>query len=172
VGLVCGGATALRLDNPISTDLDCMRPSLLPNLLDAARRNADGGRSAGALFEVGPVFRPEAAAIEPDGQLQAAGGIRWGMTPRHWRERPRPVDALDAKADALAALVTVAAPVDKLRTTADAPAWFHPGRSGSLRLGAVVLAVFGELHPRMLAAFGAAGPMAAFEVFSDAVPVP
>ncbi len=167
-----GGETALRLDNPISTDLDCMRPSLLPNLLDAARRNADGGRSAGALFEVGPVFRPEAAAIEPDGQLQAAGGIRWGMTPRHWRERPRPVDALDAKADALAALVTVAAPVDKLRTTADAPAWFHPGRCGSLRLGAVVLAVFGELHPRMLAAFGAAGPMAAFEVFPDAVPVP
>ncbi len=167
-----GGEAALRLDNPISSDLDCMRPSILPNLLDAARRNADGGRTAGALFEVGPVFRPEAAAVAPDGQLQAAGGIRWGTTPRHWSERPRPVDALDAKADALAALAAVAAPVDKLRVTADAPAWFHPGRSGALRLGAVALAHFGELHPRVLEAFDASGPMAAFEAFPDAAPAP
>ena len=167
-----GGDARLRLDNPISTDLDCMRPSILPNLLDAARRNADGGRAAGALFEVGPVFRPEAAAIEPEGQIQAAGGVRWGGTPRHWSERPRPVDALDAKADALAALAALEAPVDKLRTTADAPAWFHPGRSGALRLGAVALAWFGELHPRVLEAFDATGPLAAFEAFPDAVPVP
>ena len=167
-----GGEAVLRLDNPISSDLDCMRPSILANLLDAARRNADGGRATGALFEVGPVFRPSAAAIEPDGQLQAAGGIRWGTTPRHWSERPRPVDALDAKADALAALAAVAAPVDKLRVTADAPAWFHPGRSGVLRLGAVALAHFGELHPRVLEAFDASGPMAAFEAFPDAAPTP
>ena len=118
------------------------------------------------------MFRPEAAAIEPEGQRQAAGGIRWGATPRHWSERPRPVDALDAKADALAALAALEAPVDKLRTTADAPAWFHPGRSGALRLGAVALAFFGELHPRVLAAFDATGPLAAFEAFPDAVPVP
>ena len=167
-----GGDAALRLDNPISSDLDCMRPSILPNLLDAARRNADGGRTAGALFEVGPVFRPGAAAIEPDGQLQTAGGIRWGTTPRHWSERSRPVDALDAKADALAALAALAAPVDKLRVTADAPPWFHPGRSGEFRLGAVALAHFGELHPRVLEAFDASGPIAAFEVFPDAAPSP
>ncbi len=167
-----GGEAALRLDNPISNDLDCMRPSILPNLIDAARRNADGGRTAGALFEVGPVFRPGAAAIEPDGQLQAASGVRWGETARHWSERARPVDALDAKADALAALKALAAPVDKLRASADAPAWFHPGRSGALRLGAVALAWFGELHPRVLQALGASGPMAAFEAFPDAVPAP
>ena len=167
-----GGEAALRLDNPISSDLDCMRPSILPNLIDAARRNADGGRTAGALFEVGPVFRPGAAAIEPDGQLQAASGVRWGETARHWSERARPVDALDAKADALTALKALAAPVDKLRTSADAPAWFHPGRSGALRLGAVALAWFGELHPRVLQALDASGPMAAFEAFPDAVPTP
>ena len=171
-GLFGGGDAALRLDNPISSDLDCMRPSILPNLLDAARRNADGGRPAGALFEVGPVFRPEAAAIAPEGQRQAAGGIRWGATPRHWSGRSRPVDALDAKADALAALEALAAPVGKLRATADAPAWFHPGRSGALRLGAVALAWFGELHPRVLAAFEATGPLAAFEAFPDAVAAP
>ncbi len=167
-----GGEDALQLDNPISSDLDCMRPSILPNLLDAARRNADGGRTAGALFEVGPVFRPGAAWIEPDGQLQVAGGIRWGETARHWSERARPVDALDAKADALLALKALAAPVDKLRVTADAPAWFHPGRSGALGLGTVALAHFGELHPRVLEALDASGPMAAFEAFPDAVPVP
>ncbi len=167
-----GGDAALRLDNPISSDLDCMRPSVLPNLLDAARRNADGGRMAGALFEVGPVFLPGAAAIEPDGQRQVAGGVRWGATPRHWSAPARPVDALDAKADALAALAALAAPLDKLRVTADAPAWFHPGRSGALRLGAVALAHFGELHPRVLEAFDAAAPIAVFEAFPDAAPVP
>ncbi len=167
-----GGEDALRLDNPISSDLDCMRPSALPNLLNAARRNADRGLAAGALFEVGPAFRPGAAAIEAEGQQLAAAGVRWGETARHWATPARAVDAFDAKADALAALAAIQAPVDKLRVTADAPAWFHPGRSAALRLGRVALAHFGELHPRVLEALGPSGPAVAFEVFADAVPVP
>src|SRR6185437_5093588 len=52
-----GGSEALTLANPISTDLDQMRPSILPNLLAAAQRNADRGFSNGALFEIGPFYK-------------------------------------------------------------------------------------------------------------------
>ena len=168
-----GGDPALNLDNPISSDLNAMRPSVLPNLIDAGRRNADRGVPAGALFEVGPVYRPEAARIVPEGgQLQNAAGVRWGATERHWAETARPVDAYDAKSDALAALAALDAPMTGLQVSTDAPTWFHPGRSGALRLGANVLAHFGELHPGVLRTMGLAAPAAAFEVFLDAVPEP
>ncbi len=160
---------ALRLANPISADLDVMRPSILPNLIAAAGRNADKGFPDVALFEVGPQYESDAA----EGQKLVAAGVRaGGAGPRHWAGPARPVDAFDAKADALAALEAAAAPVANLQVTADAPPWYHPGRSGTLRLGAGVLAWFGEIHPRILRRLEAKPPMAGFEVFLDRVPMP
>ena len=101
-----------------------------------------------------------------------AGGIRAGQSgARHWADRPRAVDAYDAKGDALAALAECGAPVASLQTFAEAPSWYHPGRSGTLRLGPkTVLAAFGEIHPGVLKAMDAAGPVVGFEVFLDAIP--
>ena len=161
--------TSLRLLNPIASDLDVMRPSILPNLIQAAARNAARGLADAGLFEVGPVYRDSS----PKGQPTVAAVVRSGMTgPRHWAAQPRPVDVFDAKADALAVLEAAGAPVANLQTTPDAPGWYHPGRSGVLRLGANVLAQFGEGHPTMLDALGASGPFALCEVFLDAVPLP
>ncbi|MGB0747568.1 MAG: phenylalanine--tRNA ligase subunit beta, partial [Magnetospiraceae bacterium] len=161
---------SLRLSNPISADLDVMRPSILPNLITAAGTNADRGVPNADLFEVGPIFGDDT----PEGEEIVATGIRSGQTgPRHWSQPPRPADVFDAKADALAVLGAAGAPVDKLQAAPDAPAWYHPGRSGVLRLGPKnVLAVFGELHPRILTAMGVKGPMAGFEVYIDRVPLP
>ena len=159
----------LRLVNPISADLDVMRPSVLPSLLEAAARNADRGFPDVALFELGPLYRDGT----PEGQATVAAGLRAGhVGPRDWRDRPREADLYDAKADAVAALAAAGAPIESLQTAADPPAWFHPGRAGVLRLGPAVLAQFGELHPDVLDAFDAEGPIAAFEVFVDAVPLP
>lgn len=159
----------LRLLNPIASDLDAMRPSILPNLVQAAARNADRGFPDAALFELGPQYRTP----EPSGQQTMATGVRAGRAvPRHWSEAARPPDAFDAKADALAALEAAGAPVANLQTTADAPDHYHPGRSGTLRLGPSVLAHFGELHPAVAEELGAKGPLAAFEVYLDAVPLP
>ena len=159
----------LRLLNPIASDLDVMRPSVLPNLIQAAGRNAARGLPDSALFEVGPAYRDPSL----QGQLRVASGLRAGSaTPRHWSDPGRPADAFDAKADALAALEAAGAPTANLQTTTDAPDWFHPGRSGVLRLGANVLAHFGEVHPMTLQALDVEGPIAAFEVFLDAVPAP
>jgi len=159
---------ALRLVNPISADLDVMRPNILGNLIMAAKRNADRGFADVGLFEVGPVYRD----ATPEGQSLVACALRSGATPRHWATPSRPVDAFDAKADALAALTAAGAPVASLQTVAEAPAWYHPGRSGSLKLGPAVLAVFGELHPALLAACGAEGPMVGCEIFVAAIPQP
>ncbi|MBM3486581.1 MAG: phenylalanine--tRNA ligase subunit beta [Alphaproteobacteria bacterium] len=164
-----GTDPALRIANPISADLDTMRPSVLPNLVDAARRNAARGFADSALFEVGPQY----ANDTPEGQTTIAGGVRAGASgSRHWNAPPRPVDAFDAKADAIAALIALGVATDGLQTTTDAPAWYHPGRSGTLRQGPSALAWFGELHPAALAALDVAGPIAAFEVMVDAVPEP
>jgi phenylalanyl-tRNA synthetase beta chain len=164
-----GTKPELTLANPISAELDVMRPSILPNLLMAAARNAARGIADLGLFEVGPQYAD--ATIE--GQALAAAGIRCGMTgPRHWREKPRAVDAFDAKADAQGLLAALGAPVENLQVTADAPAWYHPGQSGQFRLGPSVLARFGAIHPRVLKALDLDGPAMGFEVLLDAIPQP
>jgi phenylalanyl-tRNA synthetase beta chain len=146
-----------------------MRPSVLPGLVAAAARNADRGFDDLGLFEVGPAYADET----PKGQSRVAAGLRAGnASPRHWATPARGADAFDAKGDALAALAACNAPVDKLQITTPAPGWYHPGRSGSLRLGPNVLAHFGELHPRTLRGFELRGPAAGFEVFLDNVPLP
>lgn len=165
-----GGADALALQNPISSELDAMRPSILPNLAAAAHKNANRGFKAIALFEIGPQYADDT----PAGQSLAAAGLRLGSTGRrHWQGGADPVSAYDAKADALAALAAVGAPVDKLQVTEDAPDWYHPGRSAVLRLGPKnPLARFGELHPRVLTALDLKGPAVGFEVFLENVPAP
>jgi len=160
---------ALRLDNPIAADLDQMRPTPLASLLLAAGRNAARGYGDAALCEIGGGY----ADPSPEGQPIVAAGVRTGHTPRHWAEPSRPADAMDAKGDALAVLLALGVPMAALGTTADAPGHYHPGRSGVVRQGPkTVLARFGEIHPRVLAALGLPGPAAGFEVFLDAVAEP
>ncbi len=162
-----GQVSDLYLANPISSELDVMRPVVLANLVEAGARNADRGFPDIALFEVGPQY----VSAAPDGQETVAAGLRAGHTaPRHWDAERRVHDAFDAKTDALAALTAAGAPVDNLQVSTDAPQWYHPGRSGVLRLGKQVLATFGELHPKVLEAYDMRGPVAAFEVFVDRLP--
>lgn len=109
----------------------------------------------------------------PGEQVVALAAVRYGAAePRHWAHRTRPVDALDAKAYALAALASLGIKSDSVQVAGDAPAWYHPGRSGILRQGRQVLAAFGELHPRVAKIFDLTAPIAAFELDLDAVPLP
>ncbi len=164
-----GVPDSLKLLNPISADLDVMRPSILPNLLDAARRNADRGFKDCALFEIGPQYRDDTEAGQA---LVAAGIIAGSAQPKSWDRPAREVSVFDAKADALAALEAAGASPDNLQLSPHAPAWYHPGRSGSLKQGPNLLANFGEIHPGLLLALDVKGPVVGFEVFLDAVPEP
>lgn len=163
-----GGAPA-RMENPLSSELSAMRPSLLPGLLTAAARNLARKQEEGAVFELGPRF----TGGQPGEQVWAVAGLRWGRAmPRGWAAAERPVDALDAKADALAALAAAGVRVEAATTVAEPPAWYHPGRAGRLVLGPSTLACFGELHPKVLRAFDIAVPVAAFELDLDSLPKP
>ncbi len=167
-----GGDPALDLSNPISVDMSSMRPNLLAGLLTAARRNANRGTDDVSLFEIGQAYR----GIKPEDQYVSAAGVRIGTahasgSGRHWSGHAAPVDAFDAKADAIAALAALGIDAGKAQVTRDAPSYFHPGRSGTLRLGPkLVLAYFGEVHPRTLTALDMQGPAVAFEVFLSSLP--
>ncbi|MCB9989949.1 MAG: phenylalanine--tRNA ligase subunit beta [Rhodospirillales bacterium] len=164
-------AATLKIMNPINATLDQMRPSILPNLIEATGKNRDKGFPDSALFEVGPVF----LSNKPDGQALIAAGVRSGHKGgKHWsgEEASRKVDAFDVKADAIAALAACGAPVQNLLVTRDAPDWYHPGRSAALRLGANVLAYFGELHPAVQAQMDIRETICVFEVFLDNIPQP
>jgi len=161
-----GGADELVLANPISSELDCMRPSILIHLLLAAQRNADHGQQSLSLFEVGPVYRGD----EPQAQLLCAAGIITAGVARHWQGDSQ-ADIFTAKAAALQALSAAGAKVDALQTSRETSCYWHPGRSGSLRLGPKnTLAEFGELHPAILKVLGVDGPIFGFEIWPANIP--
>ena len=169
-----GGAPELALANPIAAELSDMRPSLIPGLIMAAQRNADRGFPDTAVFEVGQIFKGD----KPADQLTAASGLRRGLAKpsgsgRHWSDKSGPVDVFDVKADAFAMLAASGAPMQALQVVPGGPAWFHPGRSGTIQIGPQnVLGHFGELHPRVIAGLKAEGPLVAFEVILEKIPEP
>jgi len=160
------GGGAWTLDNPISADLAVMRPSLLPGLLSAAKRNVDRGRTGLRLFEVGRRYLS-------DGERPTIGLLLAGeRAARDWRTgKAASFDPFDAKAEVLAALAAAGAPVERLQVMGEASAWYHPGRSGRLCLGPKqALAEFGELHPRVARQVDLRGPVMVAEIFLDALP--
>ena len=164
-----GGSPELVLANPIASELDCMRPSILPNLIEAAGRNARQGFPDVALFEVGPVFFGD----RPQDQKTTIAAILAPRAPRGWDKAPAE-DVFTVKADLMALLEEIGAPVASLQTAqGSASSWWHPGRSARLQLGPkAVLAEFGELHPAVLKALDVAGPVYGFEITLEAVPEP
>ncbi|MHC0054174.1 phenylalanine--tRNA ligase subunit beta [Actibacterium sp. D379-3] len=164
-----GGDDATMLENPISSEMSHMRPALLPGLLQAAARNQARGFADLALFEVGPAFH----GAEPEEQHLLATGLLIGHTgPKDVHGARRAVDVYDAKADAEAVLSAIGAPA-KAQILRGVQDWWHPGRSGKICLGPKkVLAVFGELHPRVLAAMDVKGPAVGFSVFVEEPPFP
>ncbi|QEH94978.1 phenylalanine--tRNA ligase subunit beta [Gluconobacter thailandicus] len=158
-----------RLLNPIATDLDQLRPTPLVNLARALSRNLARGlglSGEGALFEIGPCF-------DFEGQHLRLSGLRGGLTAREPGRAAQEATLWDAKADLTAALMALGVPEASLSVTADAPGFYHPGRSGQVRQGPkLVLGTFGELHPRVARALGLSGAVVAFELYLDRIPQP
>jgi phenylalanyl-tRNA synthetase beta chain len=170
-----GGGDLWVLANPISEDMKAMRPSLLPGLLAATKRNLDRGVSGLRLFEIGRRYLRGTEAVGSgmsDERLSLALVLAGEKTPRGWASgKAAHFDAYDAKAEALALLAEAGAPVDNLQVMGEAGSQFHPGQSATLRLGPKnVLARFGMLHPAILKQFDIDAPVAAVELFLDAIP--
>jgi phenylalanyl-tRNA synthetase beta chain len=163
-----GGTDVTMLENPISADMSHMRPALLPALLQAAVRNQARGFADMALFEVGTVFD----GGEPGEEHLQVSGLLIGRTgPKDVHGASRDVDVFDAKADAEAVLAAIGAPA-KVQINRGAPEWWHPGRHGIICLGPKkVMGVFGEVHPRILAAMNVKGPAMAFTIYPEQIPL-
>ncbi|EJF85487.1 phenylalanine--tRNA ligase subunit beta [Bartonella rattimassiliensis] len=169
-----GGQAELKLVNPIAADMSVMRPSLLPGLIIAAQRNADRGFSDLALFEVSSIYEGDT----PDKQQRVASGLRRGTEKfegagRFWNGNATAVDVFDAKADALAVLEACNMDIGKVQVEVGAPDWYHPGRSGIIKLGSkIILGFFGVLHPATLEKLDVSGPLCGFEIFLERIPEP
>jgi phenylalanyl-tRNA synthetase beta chain len=161
-----GGDEARQLSNPIASDLDALRPSVLPSLLAAASRNAARSFSNLQLFEIGAAFD----SGMPEAQKTVAAAIRTGPPERYWQKGGEDTGLFAVKADLLTALEAITGAPMSAPITQGAPGWYHPGRSGTIALGPKVIAQFGELHPKVLAAFDLKVPAAGFEIFLDAIP--
>ena len=160
------GGGAWTLANPISEDLKVMRPSLLPGLLSAARRNVDRGAASVRLFELGRRY-------QADKERATVGFVLAGeKLARGWQTgKAQPFTAFDAKGEVTALLAAAGAPVANLQSFGEASGAYHPGQSGTLRLGPkTVLAEFGVLHPSLARQFGLTGTVVAGEIFLDAMP--
>ncbi|MEP3783804.1 phenylalanine--tRNA ligase subunit beta [Ascidiaceihabitans sp.] len=164
-----GGDDATMLENPISSDMSHMRPALLPGLLQAAARNQARGFQDVALFEVGPAFH----GGEPGEQHNLVTGLLVGRTgPKDLHGASRDVDVFDIKADAEAVLAAMGAPA-KVQIMRGAPDCWHPGRHGKICLGPKkVLGIFGEIHPKILAAMDIKGPAMGFTLWPSEIPLP
>ncbi len=160
-----GGLDALVLENPIASDLDCMRPSALPSLIEAAGRNAKRGFADNALFEIGPVFSGDA----PADQRTTIAAV---LAPRGRATSEAAI--FDLKGDLFTLLEDLGAPTASLQIVQDlASPWWRPGRAARLQLGAkAVLAEFGEIHPTTLKALDVEGPIYALEIWIEAIPEP
>jgi len=161
-----GGDDARQLSNPIASDLDALRPSILPSLLAAAARNAARTNVNLHLFEIGAAFD----SGMPEAQKTVAAAIRAGNPERHWQKGGDSSGLFQAKADLLAVLEAITGAPMSAPIAQGAPGWYHPGRSGTIAMGPKVIAQFGELHPKVLAAFDLKVPAAGFEIFLDAIP--
>ena len=163
-----GGTDAVRVENPISSEMSHLRPDLLPGLLRAAARNQARGFADLSLAEIGPIF----TGGEPGEQHVQATGLLVGYSaPRDAYGSRRPVDIFDAKADAEAVLAALGAPA-RVQITRKVAGWWHPGRSGAVSLGPNVMATFGEVHPAVLAQMGVKGPAVAFTIQLASIPFP
>jgi phenylalanyl-tRNA synthetase beta chain len=156
----------VRVANPISTDLAIMRHSVLPNLLDATKRNTGRKLGDAHLFEMGPVYFD----LLPETQPVILSGVRSGAkTPASWQGKVQVVDFFDAKRDIWSLLQSVGLNPDNMPLTREAPRWYHPGRSGVLRLGKNIIAQFGELHPALVKQYDLNAAVA-FEIFTENLP--
>ncbi len=152
----------VRVLNPIASQRDVMRTSLLPGLLETLQSNLNRKESRVRIFELGRTFHHAAAGYAQPTRL---GGLAYGgAAPEQWGLPARDVDFYDVKGD-LEALV---APRRLTTETAEHPA-LHPGRCASVAIDGVAAGWMGELHPRLVRHFDLPRAPVVFELAADAL---
>lgn len=158
----------LILANPISIELDHMRPTLMIGLIESYRKNNLRNFSDLSLFESGKVF----SDIAENGQKMMISGIRAGKNKiqNHYHDE-RDFDIFDVKKDLLDVVEIFGIRSESLQiNTQEVPKYYHPHRSAVLKLGKNIIGYFGEIHPAVTKKFGLKNRINAFEIFVDNLP--
>ena len=156
--------SSIDIKNPISSDLNAMRPSTFPNLLNVINPNIARLYTNGKLFEVGPNFH----GFKETDQQMVATGIQYGLSsPPSWLNEKRATDVYDVKSDVYHVLDKLNVPVESLVYKKLQNKVFHPGKSAQLKLGNSIIANFGELNPLLLQRFDIKTVVCGFEIFID-----
>jgi phenylalanyl-tRNA synthetase beta chain len=164
-----GGIKELILVNPISSELTHMRPSVIPTLLVAAKRNLNVGIDTLSLFEVGPIFKGD----KPDDQISTISGLRLGSkVKRDWKNSSKEFDFYDVKLDVLKTIEAIGTNINSLQIYENTSGYFHPGRSAVLKIGQKLIANLGEIHPGISDFYGFEKSILAFEIFYENIPMP
>ena len=154
----------ISLQNPISSDLNTMRPSTIPNLLEAINQNKARMYTRAKIFEVGPNFSKSLNNY----QENVASAITYGSIDEEtWLSNNNNSDVYSAKADLFGALTNLNVPTDNLFYDRNEDNIYHPGKSSSLRLGKNIVAKFGELHPILLKTMDINIKVYGFEIYLD-----
>lgn len=161
-----GGEDALTVANPVASELNQMRPSILGNLASAVQRGSDHGERGLRLFEAGPIYLGDG----PKDQRSVIAALVRPHKARHWNGADA-YDVYAAKADLFAVLESLGQPPARFQVGEPRQPHWHPGQAASLKLGPkVTVAHFGALHPRVLKALDVEGPLFAFELNLNALP--
>tara|TARA_Y100000590_G_scaffold467198_1_gene645345 strand:+ start:2337 stop:4742 length:2406 start_codon:yes stop_codon:yes gene_type:complete len=154
----------LKIDNPISNDLDIMRPSIIPNLLESINKNQARFFNDAGIFEVGPQYQNYTI----EGQKMVATGIKYGnINGNNWIDEKRSVDVFDIKSDIYFFLSSLGISTENLQLEDQAPDWYHPGKSCSIKLGKINIGYLGEINPIILNLLEIKSNVCAFEVFVE-----
>lgn len=154
----------LLLKNPISIELNHMRPTLAIGLLESYRKNVARNFSDLSLFEIGNVFS--------DKQKLMIAGLRSGKNKEqnHFHDE-RDFDIFDVKKDLFNLVEIFGLRPESLQlSNDDLPKYYHPHRSGTLKLGKNLVGHFGEIHPAILKKFNIKNRVNFFEIFIESLP--
>ena len=154
----------IKLQNPISSDLNTMRPSTIPNLLEAINQNKARMYTRAKIFEVGPNF----SISLKDHQENVASAIAYGSSDEeNWLSSKKIIDFYSVKADLFNVLNNLNVPTDNLLYDINEGQIYHPGKSSNLRLGKNIVAKFGEFHPILLKTMDVNIKVYGFEIYLD-----
>lgn len=168
---LAGNADPIKLLNPIASQMNVMRSSLLGSLIAVLKFNLDRKAQRVRLFELGRVFRKDPSVQDSDTSvagfdqpMRVAGLAYGGVDSLQWGSAERSVDFFDIKGD----VQTLLAPLQATFKPTEHPA-MHPGRCASVWLGERCIGYVGELHPKWRQGYDLAQAPVMFELALDAV---
>ena len=161
--------TAIPILNPISEEFPYMRTTLVPAVIEAAKRNIAQQNKDLWLFETANVYEPKALPLTevPHERPMACGIMMGKVTEAAWNQAQRDTDFYDVKGVVDGLLAKLGLTQYDIQPSSES--YYHPGVSAHYTINGVTIANYGELHPQVVKNFDLSGKVYMFEIDLEAV---